>query len=221
MQTLIGGGMAGMVHAGAGLAFPAPATQTWAMRIIAGTHRGRPILPPEGERTRPITDRVKQSLFDRLASAGLLESAVVLDVFAGTGSLGLECLSRGASHVTFIELDRSASQRLEQNLATLGEAGKSRIVRANALSNALAQSLPRRDYTLLFMDPPYAMVADRRQAPRLWRQMELLAGPCAADAWMVLRVERHQCIPPISGWSGPESFDYGSMTLHIFRHGAC
>jgi len=69
------------------------------MRIIAGEHRGRKLLPPEGDVTRPITDRVKQSLFDILAPR--IEGARVYDCFAGTGSMGLECLSRGSSHATF------------------------------------------------------------------------------------------------------------------------
>ena len=174
-------------------------------------------MSPEGQTTRPMTDRVKQSLFDRLAAAERLEGAVVLDLFAGTGSLGLECLSRGAEFVTFVEQDRPASKLLEENLATLRETGKARIMRSNALSGGLALSLPRRDFSLVFVDPPYPMVADERQAQRLWEQMRELAHVCAGDAWMVLRVERHQRVPAIEGWDAPEAFGYGSMALHLFR----
>ena len=85
------------------------------MRIIAGMHRGRKLLAPEGDVTRPITDRVKQSLFDILSP--MREEAVVYDCFAGTGSMGLECLSRGAAAVTFFEADRSALSRLKKNSA--------------------------------------------------------------------------------------------------------
>src|SRR3954469_11129678 len=89
------------------------------MRIIAGQFRSRVILPPEdAQTTRPITDRVKQSLFDILTP--LLEGTIVYDVFAGTGSMGLESLSRGAAHATFFEADRSALQRLKKNIASLG-----------------------------------------------------------------------------------------------------
>lgn len=190
------------------------------MRIIAGTHRGRRILSPEGEEvTRPITDRVKQSLFDRLDAAGRVEGAAVLDIFAGTGSLGLECLSRGAEHVTFIEQDRPAAKLLEENLATLREQSKARVLRTNALTGALTTALPRKDYSLVFVDPPYALVADALQAPRLWKQMEQLAAVCTDDAWMVLRVERHARAPEVAGWSGPDTFPYGSMTLHVYRRG--
>ncbi len=188
------------------------------MRIIAGTHRGRKILPPEGEEvTRPITDRVKQSLFDRLAAAGKVEGAVVLDIFAGTGSLGLECLSRGAEHVTFIEQDRSASRLLEENLMMLKEQDGARLMRANALSGAMIGSLPRRDYSLIFVDPPYAMVRDGVQSQRLWNLMEQMAQVSVPGAWMVLRLEEHAPQPVIAGWLEPEKFSYGSMYLLIYR----
>src|SRR5436309_2356542 len=96
------------------------------MRIIAGEFRGRRLLPPEGEATRPVTDRVKQSLFDILAP--LIPEAVVYDCFAGTGSMGLECLSRGARLVAFFEADRSALARLKQNIAALGVSERSLII---------------------------------------------------------------------------------------------
>ena len=91
------------------------------MRIIAGTHRGRTLLAPaDAETTRPITDRVKENLFNRLHSLGVLGYGRVLDVFCGTGSMGLEALSRGADHCTFVDRDRDAIDRLQQNLDTLG-----------------------------------------------------------------------------------------------------
>ena len=96
------------------------------MRIIAGEFRGRRLLPPEGDTTRPITDRVKQSLFDILTP--LMDGATVYDCFAGTGSMGLECLSRGATAATFFEADRSALKRLEKNIATLQVGERSKVV---------------------------------------------------------------------------------------------
>ncbi len=87
------------------------------MRVIAGEFRGRRLLPPEGETTRPITDRVKQSLFDILTPR--LEGTVVWDLFAGTGSLGLESLSRGARQAVFFETNRSAVARLRRNIQAL------------------------------------------------------------------------------------------------------
>src|SRR6185295_812825 len=97
------------------------------MRIIAGQFRSRIILAPENdETTRPITDRVKQSLFDILTP--LLEDAVVYDCFSGTGSMGLESLSRGAKHAWFFEADRSALRRLKKNVASLGVEASSTVV---------------------------------------------------------------------------------------------
>src|SRR3954463_11454418 len=102
------------------LCFWAPSPSTFPMRIIAGEFRGRRLLPPEGDTTRPITDRAKQSLFDILAPR--IEGSRVYDCFAGTGSMGLECLSRGAAAVTFFESDRSALARLRKNIDAVGAA---------------------------------------------------------------------------------------------------
>src|SRR6476661_4896686 len=96
------------------------------MRIIAGEFRGRRLLPPEGDVTRPITDRVKQSLFDILTP--LLPDARVYDCFAGTGSMGLECLSRGAASAVFFETDRSAVAWLRKNIAALGVEDRSQVI---------------------------------------------------------------------------------------------
>src|SRR5690348_5969140 len=96
------------------------------MRIIAGEHRGRRLLAPEGDATRPITDRVKQSLFDILAPR--IAGATVYDCFAGTGSMGLECLSRGAERAIFFERDRSAVTRLRNNIAAIREEGRSQVI---------------------------------------------------------------------------------------------
>src|SRR5277367_2360417 len=96
------------------------------MRIIAGEFRGRKLLGPEGDQTRPITDRVKQSVFDVLTPR--LPDAVVYDLFAGTGSMGLECLSRGCRFVTFFESDRSALKLLEKNISILAVKDRARVV---------------------------------------------------------------------------------------------
>src|SRR3954453_2729961 len=96
------------------------------MRIIAGEFRGRKLLAPESDTTRPITDRVKQSLFDILAPT--IPESIVYDCFAGTGSMGLESLSRGASRAVFFERDRGALQRLKQNIQILGADQRSTVV---------------------------------------------------------------------------------------------
>jgi 16S rRNA (guanine966-N2)-methyltransferase len=122
------------------------------MRIIAGQWRGRPLLAPPGSATRPTSDRAREGLFSMLASRlGGFEGMRVADLFAGTGALGLEALSRGASHCTFIERDRAALEAIERNVAKLG-AGASSDIRAGAVERSPP---PREPFHLVFMDPPY------------------------------------------------------------------
>lgn len=122
------------------------------MRIIAGQARGRRIQAPEGHGTRPMTDRARESTFNMLASLGGLDGAVVLDLYAGSGSLGLEALSRGAARVTFVEADRRAAATLSTNLATLGFADRAVVV-VGQVQRALATAGPA---DVAFCDPPYA-----------------------------------------------------------------
>lgn len=129
------------------------------MRIVAGIHGGRRIAAPKGQNTRPTSDRVREALFSTL---GPLHDAVVLDLFAGSGALGLEALSRGAARAVFVERDRWALTVLAANIATLGEPPERAEIRprdATAVAKAAAQA--GEAYDLLFLDPPY------RDAPRL------------------------------------------------------
>jgi len=130
------------------------------MRIIAGEFRGRRLLPPAGDATRPITDRVKQSLFDIIAP--LIPDARVYDCFAGTGSMGLECLSRGAKHVTFFEVDRSAQQRLKQNIQTLGVSKQTTVIGSDLFQWFHKSAPPTERAALIFLDPPYRFLRERR-----------------------------------------------------------
>ena len=187
------------------------------MRIIAGEHRGRRLLGPvDANTTRPITDRVKTSLFDRLAAAGRLEDAVVLDLFSGTGSMGLECLSRGAQHVTFVERDRVARQRLEKNLEAIEARDRSTINGGDALSAVLLPAL-RYPLNLLFIDPPYRMVEDDKQAEAVVRQMSRLAEAATPGARMMLRTPKYVSGPAVDGWAEAESRNYGSMNVHSYE----
>lgn len=123
------------------------------MRIIAGAWRGRRLIAPEGEGTRPTADRVRQALFDRLLHASwagreAVEDAHVLDAFAGTGSLGLEALSRGAARAVFIEKDPAAIKALRINVAAAD--GRGRVLAGDAL-----RPPPGQPCSLIFLDPPY------------------------------------------------------------------
>ena len=153
------------------------------MRIIAGEFRGRKLLPPQTGATRPITDRVKQSVFDILAP--LIPGAAVYDCFAGTGSLGLECLSRGAAHVTFLERDRSAVARLSANIRTLGLEPKSTLV-ATDLFEYLHRPHGGSRADLVFLDPPYRFLTEHSGELRTLAA-DLAAYHLASHAQVVFR----------------------------------
>lgn len=197
------------------------------MRIIAGTHRGRRYLPPKDEKTtRPITDRVKQSLFDRLWSMEALpqdpddpgpKPVLALDIFCGTGSLGLESLSRGASHCTFIDMDRDAVDRLKKNLAELGLADRARIVKSGALNPIWLAQVQPGTVGLIFLDPPYALAEDDRGKQDLARLMADLTKPASENCVLVYRTAKGVTPETVEGWSGPVSHTYGSMTLHFYQ----
>jgi 16S rRNA (guanine966-N2)-methyltransferase len=122
------------------------------LRIIAGKWRGRPIEAPPGDATRPTSDRAREGLFSMLVSRiGTFEGLEVADLFAGTGALGLEALSRGAAHCAFVEKDRAAIEALRRNIARLGAGGLS-DVRAQGVEHAPPPARPR---DIVFMDPPY------------------------------------------------------------------
>ena len=100
------------------------------MRVIAGTARGRKLVAPHGNTVRPTADRVRQATFNALESRGAITDARVLDLFAGSGALGIEALSRGAAHCTFVEKDRSAVEAVNRNLETLGFTARATVVPA-------------------------------------------------------------------------------------------
>lgn len=193
------------------------------MRIIAGTHRSRKLLGPrDATTTRPITDRVKQAMFDRLAAAGRIEGAKVADLFAGTGSMGLECLSRGAERVWFVERDRDAVSRLRQNLEAIRQTDDGVVLAVDALGASVTHALTGRGVpgvSLVFFDPPYAFSEDERRLELCRRQVERLATVVADDAMLIWRTSDHAAPGPIEGWGEPEVNTYGSMLLHRYLRG--
>lgn len=125
------------------------------MRIVAGIWRGRALTAPQGTATRPTADRVRQALFDMLLHApwaghDAVAGALVLDVFAGTGAFGLESLSRGAAHATFIEQDRTALTALRANIAVCQAQDRTTVLSTDALKAPSGDPA-----TLIFLDPPY------------------------------------------------------------------
>jgi 16S rRNA (guanine(966)-N(2))-methyltransferase RsmD len=129
------------------------------MRIIAGELRGRRIESPPGLDTRPMLDRVREAMFSTLGAR--LDGANVLDLFAGSGSLGLEALSRGARRARMIEKDPEALAILRKNVELLGTADRAEIVRGDAFRKDLWRPVePAEPYEIVFLDPPYRMVEE-------------------------------------------------------------
>ncbi len=191
------------------------------MRIIAGAHKGRRLRPPDRNAvTRPIPDRIKEALFSRLETRLALNGRSVLDLFAGTGSVGLEALSRGAGEVTFVERSERARRRLKANVQELGEGARGRIIGGSALTDRtlhdLATVASRRPFGLVFADPPYAMLGATPDREKLLNRLARLAPRCTADTPLILRTDATASPDPIPGWDGPEPTDYGSMVLHWY-----
>ncbi len=209
------------------------------MRIIAGTHRGRPLLgPKDAKTTRPITDRVKETLFNRLASLGVLGEGQAVEVFCGTGSLGLEALSRGAGHCTFVDRDRDAVARLKQNLDALGFSDRATVHQASASPTAWALRIPETSVNVAFVDPPFPMVRDAQPdrtepdgsgqvdtgpagAPVIPREVQpvfdALRPKLEPGGVLVYRTPAECVAPEVAGYDGPTSFPYGGMALHFYQ----
>lgn len=125
------------------------------MRIVSGTFRGHPLRTPPGDGTRPTSDRVRESLFASLESLDMLTGTEVLDLFAGSGALGLEALSRGAARATFVEKSAAVCRVIESNVRSLG-VGDRAVVRNRAALTAV-QGLGDASVDLVFADPPYPL----------------------------------------------------------------
>ena len=173
------------------------------MRVIAGEERGRRLRVPRGRRVRPALGRVKVSLFDILVSRGLVQGERILDVFAGSGSLGIEALSRGAAWVVFVECDRVAGRVLRANVAA-GHMDD----RASVVMRSSVEALPRlahrgEVFDGVFVDPPYGTPWMDRTLRHLGR------GPLVQEGgWVAAHYRRGE--EPAS--------NYGSLTAAVWRH---
>jgi 16S rRNA (guanine966-N2)-methyltransferase len=168
------------------------------MRVVAGELGGRKIVAPEGTSTRPTTDRVREAIFNSLGSSGVLEGALVADLFAGSGAVGIEALSRGAEQCVFVERDRAALRSLDENLETLDLVSRARIITTDAM--AVASSL---DCDVVFADPPYDFDA--------W---DRLLGLVRAD---VVVAESGRSIACPDGWTTIREKRYGRTTVTFFE----
>ena len=123
------------------------------LRVIGGIHRGRKLATVKGKNTRPTADRMREALFNILSSD--VKAAHVLDLFAGTGALGIEALSRGAASAVFIDRERAALAVIESNIKTCRLEAQARIIRWDIVANLACLSGSRPRFDLVFMDPPY------------------------------------------------------------------
>ncbi|NNC81534.1 MAG: 16S rRNA (guanine(966)-N(2))-methyltransferase RsmD [Acidimicrobiales bacterium] len=170
------------------------------MRVVAGDARGRPLQTPPGLTTRPTSDRVRESVFNMLYSLHVVEDANVLDLYAGCGALGIEALSRGASHATFVEQDRRAVQSIEKNLAALAMSSRATVIRADVLGWIAATQT---EFDLALVDPPYAL--DN------WE--EILSG---VDARMIV-AESNGHLQETKGWDVVRDKEYGTTVITVLR----
>ncbi|HTD58133.1 MAG TPA: 16S rRNA (guanine(966)-N(2))-methyltransferase RsmD [Solirubrobacteraceae bacterium] len=179
------------------------------MRVIAGRLGGRRLRAPRGDTTRPTSDRVREALFSML---GALDGAAVLDLFAGTGALGIEALSRGARRAVFVERHAAAIRVLRANLERLGLAGEEAELRVgDALAALRAAREAGETYDLVFLDPPY------RQAPELGAELSALLPALLAPGARVV-VESDRRAPAELQMEVVQSRRYGDTTITIHRH---
>ncbi len=174
------------------------------MRIIAGTHRGSRIVAPTGLATRPTGDRVREAAFNLI---GPVDGARVLDLFAGSGALGLEALSRGAASVTFVESDKAACRAISDNLEKLKLTG-ARVVCADAVWTLRQET---RTYDLVLADPPYEAWAELE--PKLAERLARVLAPGG-----LLVVETGARTQPELPLALRTSRRYGSARLTLFEH---
>ncbi|MGN6820331.1 MAG: 16S rRNA (guanine(966)-N(2))-methyltransferase RsmD [Sphingomonas sp.] len=176
------------------------------MRIIAGQWRGRPLVAPKGDTTRPTADRTREALFSMLASRiGSFEDLAVTDLFAGSGALGLEALSRGAASCLFVEQDKAALDALRANIAKLGAKAD---VRAQSV---LALGPTRQPLDLILMDPPYGTGAGAVALDKMAR-----LGWVGPASWVSVETARDEKVE-VAGFAIDAEKIYGKARVTLLR----
>ncbi|NQV24696.1 MAG: 16S rRNA (guanine(966)-N(2))-methyltransferase RsmD [Rhodopirellula sp.] len=189
------------------------------MRIIRGRFGRRKLLSNPGDVTRPITDKVKESLFEYLEDE--LQGARVADIFAGTGTIGLEALSRGAHSIVFFEKDRKAMELLRKNVATLKIEDETLCWPTDVMKTSFR---PKNcdgmtPFDVAFFDPPYRMVADIVPGKLLFKSLERLAREdvTSEEALLIFRTPSRAEFQLPDAWQLDRKLDYSRMEVHWFR----
>ncbi|MFN3674649.1 MAG: 16S rRNA (guanine(966)-N(2))-methyltransferase RsmD [Sphingomonas pseudosanguinis] len=178
------------------------------MRVIAGEWRGRPLIAPKGEVTRPTADRTREALFSMLtARLGAFDGLAVGDFFAGSGALGIEALSRGAASCLFVEQDRNALDAMRANLDKLGAKGDVRATSVMALGPA------RQPLDIILMDPPYGTGAGSVALDKLAR-----LGWIGPATWISIETAKQEEVD-VDGFVVDTSRVHGKARLTLLRQG--
>jgi 16S rRNA (guanine966-N2)-methyltransferase len=170
------------------------------MRVVAGTAGGLRLVAPEGQTTRPTSDRVREATFNALGSMGAIDNARVLDLFAGSGALGIEALSRGAAHATFVDRDVRARNAVAANLEATHLADRATVVAADAM-DFLGRT--GEGHSLVLLDPPYRFDG--------WDALFAVLP----DALVV--VESDRPVDPPAAWALVRAKRYGTTVVGIYR----
>ena len=188
------------------------------MRIIAGRRRGMKLISPKGDVSRPILDRVKGSLFSVLYQYDLPEGAMVADLFAGVGSLGLEAVSRGAEFVTFVERDPKVRATLIKNIEKGCFVEDTKVISTNAFISGAPLEYGKPKYNLVFVDPPYPMTMEVGPKSQLAGLMAVLQNQVTDDALISVRTDRKVHLLQQYGPFGIlERREWSSMQVSLFR----
>jgi 16S rRNA (guanine966-N2)-methyltransferase len=186
------------------------------MRIVSGEFRGKAIVTPAGDRTRPTSDRARQAVFNILEHAAWspgVRDARVIDLFAGSGALGFEALSRGAAFCLFVETDEAARGAIRENVDAMGLFGRTRVHRRDATDLGVRPGADGPAFGLAFLDPPYGKGLGEKALARL-----------AAGGWLapgaVVMFERGSDEPDFEapGYEKLDARDYGAARVHFLRY---
>ena len=176
------------------------------------------MLGPRTQVSRPITDRVKESLFSVLYKYDLPSGAIAADLFCGVGSLGLEALSRGAEFVTFVEQDPKIISVLKKNIEKADFVKESKVIRANAFKIGVSLNPERQKYGLVFIDPPYAATMDVQVGSALSGLLDLLGAQVVSDGVVVVRTDQRVSLLERYGeFRVIERRRWGTMAVTVLR----
>lgn len=185
------------------------------MRIVSGDFRGKTLIAPQGAHTRPTSDRARQAIFNILEHApwseGVRERRVV-DLFAGSGALGFEALSRGASFCLFVETDEAARGAIRENIDAMGLFGRTRLHRRDATSLGVRPGADGPAFDLAFLDPPYAKGLGEIALAKLAE-----GGWLAPDALIVFERGSDEAEFEVAGFQKLDARDYGAARVHFLR----